>query len=168
MKSLIGFAGTEDPVLSKPFTVLDPKGTVWTVATDRVWFVAVQGRDSAPRFKGPITSLTTVLNLLRIQPFQPVDIEVEEVLARLQPEGIGQVLDVAVSLHRLYDLLKSCPTKQLLAWNCTDVFNGEPGLGFSSSGWRAYLMGFDDVKDAPVFDLLSPERSLFEFAMSQG
>lgn len=167
MKQLIGFAGSEDPVLSKPFTVVDPKGSVWTVATDRVWFVAVKDRDTAPRFKGPVTSLTTILNLIRLDPSNPVDVEVKEALGRLDPDGLGLVLNVVVSLHRLQDLLKICPDKTLLAWNSTNALQGNPSLAFSATGWRAYLMGFEEVSSVASFDLLSPERSLFELAMGQ-
>ena len=102
-------------------------------------------------------------------PTNPVDVDVQEVLGRLEPEGEAMVLDVAVNLRRLQGVLQNCPASKLLAWNATASLQGNPGLGFSTDGWRAFLMGFENLAEAPAtFDLVAPERLLFDLVMNQG
>lgn len=152
MRVLMNYVGSENPVFSQPFTVVDPKGVVWSVSTDRIWFVAAKGKNSAPRFRGDMASLGVILNLLKLEPKDPVVFDREEVLQRLDPEGLGAILGVVVSLKKLHDLL-SLPEPKLQAWDATEAV-GAPSVGFSSERWRAYLMGFTEVT-APV-----PEFSL--------
>lgn len=145
MKALMNFAGSENPVFSQPFTVVDPKGIVWAVSTDRIWFVAAKEKNTAPRFRGDMGSLGVILSLLKLEPKDPVLFDREEVLQRLDPEGLGSVLGVVVSLKKLYDLL-TFPEAKLQAWDATEAV-GAPSIGFASERWRAYLMGFTEVTD---------------------
>jgi hypothetical protein len=162
VKALLKFVGLEDPVLSKPFTVLDPQGSVWAIASDRIWFVAAKDKNTCPRYRGGAGSLNTILALLRAEPKEAVAFDREDVLRRIDTEGLGQVLGVTVSLKRLSDLL-SFPVQHLKAWNATSVL-GISSLGFDGEGWRAYLMGFDNVVGSiPTFSLV--RQSLFEEIM---
>lgn len=163
MKALLKFVEAQDPVLSKPFTVVDPQGSVWACASDRVWFVAARNKNTCPRFQGESSALMTILSLLKAEPKDPVPFDREDALRRMDPEGLGQILGVTVSMKRLYDLL-SFPTKGLKAWNATGVL-GLSSLGFDGEDWRAYLMGFDNVTgDIPAFTLAT--QSLFDEIMS--
>lgn len=162
MKALLKFVESEDPVLSKPFTVMDPQGSVWAIASDRVWFVAAKDKNTCPRYKGGAKSLGTILSLLRAEPTGAVMFDREDVLRRIDPEGLGDVLGVIVSLKRLSDLL-TFPVQNMRAWNATSVL-GLPALGFDGDGCRAYLMGFDNVVGGiPSFQLV--RQSLFDEIM---
>lgn len=149
-------------MLSKPFTVVDPQGSVWAVASDKIWFVAAKGKNTCPRFKGESSSMMVILSLLQAEPTDAVSFDREDVLRRVDQDGLGQILGVTVSLKRLYDLL-TFPAKHLRAWNATSVL-GLSSLGFDGEGWRAYLMGFDNVVgDIPTFSLTT--QSLFDEIM---
>ncbi len=162
MKALLKFAGSEDPVLSKPFTVVDPQGATWAIASDKIWFVAARNKNTCPRFRGESSGLSVILALLRAEPVDPVLFDREEVLSRIDPDGLGQILGITVSLKRLADLL-TFPVKHLKAWNATPIL-GLPSLGFDGEGWRAYLMGFDNVVgEIPAFSLTT--KSLFDEIM---
>jgi hypothetical protein len=158
------FVGLENPVLKEPFTVVDPAGSVWAVATDRIWFVAARGKNTCPRFKGEATALFTVLKLLGMKASEPQVFNRRLALARIDPEEyIGMVLGVPVSLRRLRDLLESLPAETLEGWNASDDL-GVPGVGVACDGWRAYLIGFDSVVgEVPEFELSS---NAFDRAMS--
>ncbi len=159
MKALLKFVGLEDPVLSKPFTVMDPQGSVWAIASDRIWFVAAKDKNTCPRYKGGAASLNTILALLRAEPYEAVNFDREDVLRRLDPDGLGSVLGVVVSLKRFSDLL-SFPVQHMRAWNATSVL-GLSALGFDGDGCRAYLMGFDNVVGSiPTFQLV--RQSFFD------
>lgn len=163
MKALLKFVEVQDPVLQKPFTVVDPQGSVWACASDRVWFVAAKNKNSCPRFNGESGALMVILSLLKAEPQDAVTFDREDVLRRMDPEGLAEILGVTVSMKRLYDLL-SFPTKRLRAWNATSVL-GLASLGFDGEDWRAYLMGFDNVVDGiPKFTLAT--QSLFDEIMS--
>lgn len=104
-----------------------------------------------------------ILSLLKAEPQDAVTFDREDVLRRMDPEGLAEILGVTVSMKRLYDLL-SFPTKRLRAWNATSVL-GLASLGFDGEDWRAYLMGFDNVVDGiPKFTLAT--QSLFDEIMS--
>lgn len=149
-------------MLSKPFTVVDPQGSVWAIASDRVWFFAAKDKNTCPRYRGGAQSLSTILALLRAEPKDAVIFDREEVLKRIDPEGLGEVLGVTVSLKRLSDLL-SFPVQHMKAWNASSVL-GLSALGFDGDGVRAYLMGFDNVVGSiPTFPLV--RKSLFDEIM---
>lgn len=165
MKALLNYVSTEVPVLNKPFTVVDSKGSVWTIASDRVWFVAVKGKNHGPRFQGVGSSLGAILHLLRLEPEEPVAIDRDDVLQRLDPDGLGSVLGVVVSRKRLHDLL-TFPMRSVRAWDASRAL-GAPSLGFVGEGVVAYLMGFGNVVDeVPEFSIVPAERSLFDEIMS--
>ncbi len=163
MKALLKFTGLEDPVLSKPFTVVDPQGSVWAIASDLIWFVAAKDKNTCPRYKGEAAALSTILALLRAEPKDAISFDREDVLRRIDPDGLGEVLGVTVSLKRLNDLL-SFPVKHLKAWNATAVL-GLSSLGFDGEGWRAYLMGFDNVVGT-ISPFSLAQQSLFDEIMS--
>ena len=163
MKALLKFVGLEDPVLSKPFTVVDPQGSVWAIASDRIWFVAAKDKNTCPRYKGEASALSTILALLRAEPLGAIPFNREDALRRLDPEGLGEVLGVTVSLKRLSDLL-SFPVKHLKAWNATSVL-GLSSLGFDGDGWRAYLMGFDNMVGV-ITPFSLDQQSFFDEIMS--
>jgi hypothetical protein len=162
VKALLKYVGLEDPVLSKPFSVVDPQGSVWAIASDKIWFVAAKDKNTCPRYKGESSSLMTILTLLRAEPREAVAFDREDVLRRIDQDGLGEVLGVTVSFKRLYDLL-SFPAKHLRAWNATNVL-GLASLGFDGDGWRAYLMGFENAVGTPTFSLA--RKSLFDEIMS--
>jgi hypothetical protein len=142
---------------------MDPQGSVWAIASDRVWFFAAKGLNTCPRYKGRADSLNTILALLRAEPKDTVSFDREEVLKRIDPEGLGEVLGVTVSMKRLSDLL-SFPVSRWRAWNATSVL-GLSSLGFEGTACRAYLMGFDNVVGSiPTFPLV--RQSLFDEIMS--
>ena len=164
MKSLMKYTGSEDPVLSKPFTLVDPKGSPWALATDRIWFVAVKDRNTAPRFKGSGQSLAVLLKLIQSEPHGPTEVEAEEMARRLGGDsGLVRVLGIVVARHRLRDLMLSCPQPRVKVWDATRVL-GLPGLGVTVDGWRAFLMGFEDAEDVDDFEVVLP--NLFDLAMS--
>jgi hypothetical protein len=160
----MNYAGLEDPVLRQPFTVVDPDGSVWTVATDRVWMIATKVRGASPRFRGNIEGLNVILRMLRLDPVNAVEFDKADVLKRLDPDGLGRVLGVAVSLKRLQDLLVGIPKDTLLAWNASII--GPPAIGFTCEGWRAFLMGFENARNVEEVSLVSTSRQLFDLAMS--
>jgi len=160
----MNFTGSEDPVLSQPFTVVDPAGSVWTIATDKIWLVAVKGKGSAPRFRGDFSGLNILLKLLRLEPTDGVEFDKAEALKRLDADGIGRVLGIAVSMKRLRDLLIGIPEEKLLAWDASVI--GPPALGLTCDGWRAFLMGFEDAGEVEEFSLVSTSRHLFDLAMA--
>jgi len=161
------FTGLEDPVFKDPFTVIDPAGSVWAVATDRVWFVAAKNKNTCPRFKGEAQALFTVLRLLGMKPMEPVTFDRQSTLEKIDTElSIGTVLGVPVSLRRLHDLLSSLPHEQLESWYASKDL-GVPGVGFHCDGWRAYLIGFEDlIGEVPSIELVSDRLSAFDRAMA--
>lgn len=149
-------------MLSKPFTVVDPQGISWALATDRIWFVAVKGQNTAPRFKGASQALFVLLKLLQCEPSDSTEVNTRETAGRLTEEGLTSVLGIVVAKKRLRDLLLACTEGTVKVWDATHVL-GLPGLGLTVAGWRAYLMGFEAAEDVPEFDLIEP--NLFDLAM---
>lgn len=162
MKALIKYTGSEDPVLSKPFTLVDPQGVPWALATDRIWLVAVKDKNTAPRFKGASQALFVLLKLIQCEPSDPTEVNATETASRLTDEGLTSVLGIVVAKKRLRDLLLSCTESTVKIWDATHVL-GLPGLGLTVAGWRAYLMGFDEAEGVPEFELVQP--NLFDLAM---
>jgi hypothetical protein len=156
------YTGSEDPVLSKPFTLVDPQGNPWVLATDRVWFVAVKNKNTAPRFKGGGQALAVLLKLIQCEPDSPTEVDPSEVVGRLGDDGLTNILGVVVARKRLRDLFLSCTEKRVQVWDATHVL-GLPGLGITMSDWRAYLMGFDNAENVDEFSLVPP--NLFDLAM---
>lgn len=153
------FSGSEDPMFSQPFTVVDRKGAVWTVATDKVWLVASRGNGTAPRFKGESEALFTVLKVLHYVPTDGVILPTQ-----FPDSNVCSVLGVTVSTKRLQDLVMEAPAEAKL-WSASGLFPTIPGIGISCDGWMAMLMGFTNViGDVPVVDL-SPTPDLFDLAM---
>ncbi len=161
----MNFTGLEDPVLSQPFTVVDPDGSVWTIATDRVWLIAAKGRGSSPRFRGDIEGLSAILKILRLTPpSNAIEFDKTDVLNRLETDGLGRVLGVVVSRKRLQNILAVIPKDTIVAWDAS--FNGLPALGFTCDGWRAILMGFENTGEVEDVSLISSGRQLYDLAMS--
>lgn len=150
-------------MFNQPFTVIDPQGTAWGIASDKIWFVACKGKQF-PRFKGSITALTSVLKLLKAEPAEYVEVTPAGRSERESP--IVMILGVPVSQDRINCLVQACPCNVRM-WNSTQYL-GVPSLGFYSKEWRAYLMGYENViGEVPVSSLrVEDERSLFDLAMS--
>lgn len=163
MKSLMRFVSSEDPVFSNPFTVVDPSGSVWSLATNKVWLVAARKRSPCPRFKGDTASLTVLLRMLRLEPSNPITVDTAYALDHLE-EGMAKVMGVVVSLRLLGDLLREAPVNPVQVWDTTPVL-GPPSLGILCEDWRAYLMGFEDA-EADEVSLVRSGRTAFEIAMS--
>lgn len=156
------YTRVEDPVLSKPFTLVDPQGVPWALATDRIWFVAVRNKNTAPRFKGTGQALAILLKLIQCEPDSPTEVTSSEVVGRLTEDGLANVLGIVVAKKRLRDLLLACTEPKVKVWDATHVL-GLPGLGITVKDWRAYLMGFDNAEGVAEFSLVLP--NLFELAM---
>ena len=147
-------------MFSQPFTMVDRKGSVWTVATDKIWFVAAQGQGTAPRFKGDSQALFAMLNILHYDPRDGVALPTKVGV----DNHVCSVLGVTVSTKRFEDLLAEAPSDSRLCLS-SGIFPGIPGIGIFADGWRALLMGFANVtEEVPVVDL-TPPLSLFDLAM---
>lgn len=162
MKSLMKYVGSEDPVFTHPFTMVDRKGAIWTIATDKIWFVAVRDNGMAPRFKGDSTGFFALLNILHYEPKTSVPLPSPN---KVDGEShVCSILGVTVVAKRLQDLLMEAPADAKL-WTVDELFPMLPGIGISSDGWTAIIMGFENVVgDVPIIDL-SPAPSLFDLAM---
>lgn len=146
-------------MFSQPFTVVDRKGSVWTVATDKVWLVAVRGNGTAPRFRGESEALFTVLKVIHYTPQSVLTLPTQ-----FPDSNVCNVLGVTVSTKRLQDLVTEAPTEAKI-WSASGLFPTIPGIGISCEGWKAMLMGFSNViGDVPVVDL-SASPDLFDLAM---
>ncbi len=162
MESLMKYVGSEDPVFTHPFTMMDRKGAVWTIATDKIWFVAVRGEGTAPRFKGDSTGFFALLNILHYDP--KVSVPMPSPSKVNGEEHVCSVLGITVVAKRFQDLLTEAPAESKL-WVVDELFPKLPGIGISSEGWKAILMGFENVTgEVSVVDL-TPEASLFDLAM---
>jgi hypothetical protein len=163
---LMKFTGRDDPVLSRPFTVIDPQGAAWGVASDKVSFVAVKGCNTFSRYQGPASSLTVVLGLLKVAAADSIDVIAAEVSERIPEDAaIVSVLGVSVNPGRLKDILLSSP-EHVEVWDCSAKL-GVPSLAFFGKDWKAFLMGHENVEDeVPVLDLADDQHSLFALAMS--
>jgi hypothetical protein len=152
MRNLILFSGKTKPEYRRPFTVVDPQGDPWTIATDEVWLFAVKGLNKGPRFRGQAEALATLLRLLRASSSSPVQFEQNSVREGL--EGLGSILDVVVDLQRFGLLVHELPERPVTIWNATDVL-GSPGLMLTCSDCLAVLMGhMGPVDEILQYDLV--------------
>jgi len=168
MKALLNFTGSQDdPVLARPFTVVDPQRSCWTCASNRILFMALRDRNQGPRFKGTYQSLSVILELLKAIPRGSISFDRDDVLRRVDPEGLGTILGVTVSLRYLHDILITSQAQPMCAWDATTIL-GLPCLGFDGPGWRAYLMGFSNIADpAPSVSLVPGSLLDFDFETSE-
>lgn len=162
----MNFTGSEHPVFKNPFTVVDRHGSVWSVATDRIWLVAAKDKNLSPRYKGDTGSLMVILKLLGLTPVNGHTVDRERTLAVLPDESsIRSVLGVPVNVRRLRDLFESLPEPSVTCWNASEAL-AVPALGVTCAGWQAILVGFDDVVEVPEVSLVLQEKTAFELAMS--
>lgn len=151
MRNLHVFVGSTKPEYSKPFTLVDPQGDPWTIATDEVWLFAVKGLNKGPRFRGGSEALSTILKLLRCESRNAVKFE-RQTLREASSE-LGSILGVTVDLKRFATLVQEFPERPVTIWNITEDL-GEAGLMLACSDCLAVLMGCDgDLSDVPVYDL---------------
>jgi len=160
---LVRFVGLEDRVFSQPFTVIDPQGSAWGIASDKIWFVASRGKHFA-RFKGTMDSLSSVLKLLKAEPSEFIE-ALSSGKSVVEGSPIVSILGVPVSQDRLNTLIEAFPCR-IQVWN-SSAYLGVPSLGFYSKEWRAFLMGYENViGEVPESNIeVQDERSLFRLAM---
>lgn len=161
MKALMKFTRSSDPVFTHPFTLVDRQGSVWTIATDKIWLVASKGPGTAPRFSGGAESLPCLLNILHYEPKDTVQLPTKVTVE----DNVCSVLGVTVVTKRFQDLLSEAPAESRL-WKVEGLFPGLPGIGISTASWRAVLMGFTNVVgEIPVIDIAPDPVDLFDLAM---
>ncbi len=161
--SLVNFVGSKDPVFNQPFTVIDPQGDAWGIASDKIWFIAQKGKQ-LPRFKGTFGVVSTVLMLLKARPEVYTEVSSACKVPSAEEAPIVSILGVPVSQDRLKTLILAFPCKVRM-WDSTELL-GVPSLGFYSAEWRAFLMGYDNVVESVPEIVLEEELSLFDLAMN--
>ncbi len=145
---------------AKPFTVKDPTGNTWSVATDKVWIAAVKEEGAYPRLLAGIDALNKVLNLIKTNPTpdKSVLFDKTSALTLLNSTDVKyvQVLGVVVERERLIKILTDILPEGSVMWNSTDLV-GVPSLGFAVKDRKWYLAGWGNVES---FKPLSFEWSL--------
>lgn len=144
----------------KPFTVKDPTGNTWSVATDKVWIAAVKEEGAYPRFLAGIDALNKVVSLIKTDPTpdKSVLFDKTSALNLLNDTDVRyvQVLGVVVERERLIKILKDILPEGSVMWNSTDLV-GVPSLGFAAKDHKWYLTGWGNVE---TFKPMSFEWSL--------
>lgn len=166
------FAGPQT-WFAKPFTVVDLKGEVWNVATDRSHLVAVRGRGRYSRWSGDMGQLNVMLSFIQSTPVEPRIAYTDELLDWASDNDCGKVLGVTLDTKRLKDLLSLVPSSEVEVWDAKSIVRQDPCLGISSGAdFKLFLMGY--VAEGPVSVLDSSllrdpsdeEMSGFDLAMS--
>lgn len=148
------YAGTAK-WFAEPFTVVDLKGFVWNVATDRAWIVAVHGKGRYPRWSGNMGQLNVILGLIQSKPVEPRVADTKDVLGWVTSakEGLGNILGVTLDIRRLEKLLGVVTTPYVQIWDASSSMRQDPCLGVMSLGTRFFLMGHTtDKVMLPTFD----------------
>lgn len=171
MTELKPFAHNDTKLLwADPFTLVDRDGNVWNSASDRVWFVAFQGKAKHKRWAGHGHELNTMLKFIHLPPDKPHTIDVDAVSVWVDEcdREDGSLLGVVVTLSRLKKLLASAPDKTVSMWKATKMVADERCLAFGVEGqWRALLMGHSTKPDGlPAYKSAEAEMSAFDLAMS--
>jgi hypothetical protein len=152
MRNLALFSGKTKPEYRRPFTVVDPQGEPWAIATDEVWLFAIKGLNKGPRFRGQAEALSTLLRLLRLPTSNSVQFEKHTVKEGL--EYLGIILDVVVDLKRFGTLVNELPERPITIWNATEAL-GAPSLMLTCSDCLAVLMGHSgDAEGVLEYDLV--------------
>jgi hypothetical protein len=143
-----------------PFTVVDIKGTVWNVATDRAWIVAAKGKGHYPRWSGNMAQLNVILGLIQSLPVDPRIVEVSVLKQWASSDHTGKIMGASVDLKRLaklLDLLRG----SLQIWDASSVMRQDPCLGMCQEVLRIFLMG-QAQEDTPshVFDTMKFTKPL--------
>lgn len=146
------FSGTET-WFAHPFTVVDLKGAVWNVVTDRAWIFAVKGRGRYPRWSGNMSQLNIMLGLIQSIPVDPRVIDTDTFKAWASSDKLGKVMDIVLDLERLEKLLSLFLTKNLQVWDASSMTK-QPCLGLDQEGMKAFLMG-QTLDTANVFDTIN-------------
>lgn len=158
------FTHQDEEWFKQPFTVVDVKGSVWNVATDRVWLVAAKGKSKYPRWPGNAAQLNVVLGLIQSVPVEPrvVTTEVLQGWVGSDPENkLGKIMGAVTHLGRLGDLLGLLPAGDVHMWDASSVMRQDPCLGIESKDLRIFLMGYKkDTEPDRVFDAMTLTRPL--------
>ncbi len=153
MRNLVLFSGKTKPEYRRPFTVVDPQGDPWTIATDEVWLFAVKGLNKGPRFRGQAEALTTILQLLRLPSSNSVQFE-RYTTVKDDLDGLGTILGVVVDLKRFAILVSEFPERPITIWNATEALEA-PSLMLTCSDCLAVLMGHSGAFEGiPEYDLI--------------
>lgn len=156
---LRSYAGTEEWI-AKPFTVVDLKGSVWNVATDRAWLVAVRGRGHYPRWSGDMAQLNVILGLIQAVQVEPRIVGTEVLKSWALGGGVGKIMGVTVDREKLAKVVSLVPTSfpYIRIWNASSVMRQDPCLAIHTSlGMKMYLMGRASG-EGPVFDVMKLTR----------
>ena len=157
---------------STPFTTKVGK-SIWTVATDGAYLIAVQGKIKGYAARSPDERVGKFVASPVVKPAHGVELGKLKAWAgpvpadRLfkEPENnAGVLFDVTVDRRRLACLLESLPFGMIQVWNATTTIEMS-GLGLGAKGFRAILAGLDTDPDPedPAF-LFRPPSEL-EIAM---
>jgi len=149
------YVGTEQ-WFATPFTVVDLKGSVWNMATDRAWIVAVHGKGRYPRWSGSMSQLNIILGLIQSRPVEPRIAPTKDVLgwATSAKGELGNILGVTVDTGRLEKLLGVVAGQHIQVWDARSSMRQDPCLGALSMGTRFFLIDHTtDKVMLPTFDV---------------
>jgi hypothetical protein len=153
----------QDEWFKAPFTVVDIKGTVWNIATDRAGIVAVKGKGRYPRWSGNMAQLNVMLGLLQSLPVEPRVVGAPTLKQWTSSGEIGKVMGAIIDLRKLGRLLNLFPAEgDLQIWDASSVMREDPCLGMGAQNIRAFLMGQVQITTTNVFDTLKLTRTVEE------
>lgn len=154
------YAG-QDEWFKTPFTVVDIKGSVWNVATDRAWIVAAKGKGKYPRWPGNMAQLNVMLGLIQSLPVEPRVVGASVLKQWASSGDIGKVMGATIDLEKLGKLMSLFP-EDLQVWDASSVMRKDPCLGMGTQDLRVFLMGQVQVSTTNVFDTLKLTRPVEE------
>jgi len=144
-----------------PFVVEDGEGAPWTVTTDRVWFVAIEGKGSYGECGADGDALLGVKRILGIEPPKKTQkVLVEDIL---KYNDRVRICDVSIDAQRFKWLEPILPA-EVEVWNATKSA-GLLCLGVVGKGWFILLAGKPGT-GIPVFGEQKEQQSAFDEAMS--
>lgn len=156
-----------DEWFKNPFTVVDTKGSVWNVATDRIWIVAVRGKGQYPRWPGNMAQLNVILSLIQSLPVEPRVVEASVLKQWASSGNIGKIMGTILDLGKLSKIMNLFPEGSLQIWDANSVMRKDPCLGMGLHDVRAFLMGQIHVSTSNVFDTMKLTRPVEEKSESR-
>lgn len=145
----------------KPFTVKDTANNTWSIATDRVWFMAIQQEGPFSRLRADISLLNWVMKVLKAPPNKGVSYSKKRSLSLLEEseEHYVKTLGVVLDSDRLHKVMADFGDEGVL-WDATELMGGVPTIGLLSMNSRCFLAG---VVEADSFTEISFENPLDDF-----